>query len=663
MAKEESKIEEKNEKVSHGLKYYAREKKKMLAASKDEVAMFLDMDAMWQNKIELPAELLEIEGFHQVTPTEPSDSIQAARRLLATVEPKPTFYPLDSTPETRERANTIEKTLSWHYKQADTRSDGDMTGDIVFNALLYDKCDVFVEYLPWQNKLSGVEADPNWDDSGAFSFIVYHPGDVKTIRTSRGLQVVMVCTKLTPEEVIERWGDKAKTIIEDYANEKGRDAEYPDFVTYCDWWDKEDRVVWLEFSDGGDDEIEDNRVIIAAPHELPFIPFACRRGGKQLRPLLTGIQQAKSWVTTAIMESLLVTEAIKTGAAPLTFSNTNDGKSPNIDYTIIGGNVALKLNEHITPMVKPTIDHRLTELTDRLQTRMGSSTLPRMLRDPSFAGRQAFATFNAELRQSANVLDPAKKLSERILSDAYIIMLRWIIHSKEPLYAYDFADGKSETYGKQLAIDPQTIPPKDIYLEIELQTKLPLDKVSEMNAASLLVDKFGMSREEALEEINFIDAQSVMERGQQEQLSNAEFQNALVLIQAKGQAAAKEITDAQALQTQQKQMEMQQQAQQTQQMQQQQAAQPQQQDPMAQQQQQGQPQNPGDLAMAQQQSTARAAANMDPNDAAAELGRLTGGMQGMAHDPSRGGQSPTSALPGMLTKESMTKRTRGGSPT
>jgi len=660
---------EESEDTQHDLKYYEREKVKLINLNRARNTMYAAMDDMWHNNLKLPAQLTGSEGFHQVTPTEPSDSIQTARRLLSTVEPKITFHPLDDDIDTRERANVIESALLWHFQRASRRSVGNLVSDIVLSATLYDSIDAFVEYIPWQNEISKQVTGKSWETSGDYAITIFNPQDVYVNRTNRGVRSVLLYVEMTPDDVIDTWGDLAEEIIEEYAQSKGGDKEWPETVFYCDRWDKTDRVVWLEFSRDAV-TIEEKNVIIRAPHKLPFIPWVNRAGGSaidkkpeyQRRPLLTSVYQAKSWSSVAIMESLLVTEAIKTGAAPLTVSKTNNGKSPKIDYTQIGGNVPLQLNEDLQPMQKPQLDHRLAELTDRLEHRMGSSTLPSVLGDPSFSAGTAFASVNATLRAASNALDPARSLSENALADIFTLELMWLIHTKKPLYAYNHSDKRSESYGRQLKVDPKQLEPTDIYITVKLSANLPLDKISEINAVSLLMDKFGISKEQALEMLDFINAGSLIEQGAQEALTSAEVQNALMLIQAQGQAEAKRIMDAQQLETQQAQMEMQMQAQQ-----QQMAAQQPQQDPNAQMMQQpDQSQQPGaipgDLAMAQQQAVARASANISPDQAASELANLTGNMQGMASDPSMGGQSPSGALPGALTREAKTKRTKGGTP-
>ncbi len=287
--------------VQYDLSYYQREKSKLINDNKYRNEMYQAMDSMWHNDLKLPSQLTSIEGFHQVTPTEPSDSIQTARRLLSTVEPKITYHPLDNTIETRARANITEKALMWHYLRASRRSVGTLTSDIVLSALLYDSIDAFVEYIPWQNKISKQIKGKAWETSGDFDITIFNSQDVYVKRTKRGVRSVLLYVEMTPEDVIDTWGDMAEKIIEAYAETNGKDKQWPETLWYCDRWDDTDRVVWLEFSRDSV-EIEEQNVIIQAPHKLPFIPWVCRAGGSaidklpqhQRRPLLTSIYQAKS---------------------------------------------------------------------------------------------------------------------------------------------------------------------------------------------------------------------------------------------------------------------------------------------------------------------------------------------------------------------------------
>lgn len=655
----------KNQPTQHDLDYYSREKINLLSANKKRNDMFAEMDNMAHNVLSLPAELTRIEGFHQVTPTEPSDALQTAKRILSTVEPKITYYPLDNSISTRARADTIERALMWHYNRASKRSVSNLTADIVSSAFRYDEIAAQVVYLPWQNEISSQEKLDKWETSGDYAIIIHNPQDVYVKRTHRGVRTILLYTELSPEDVIDTWGDKAKKIIDNYVGGGKKKIDYPDTVFYCDRWDKTDRVVWLEFSKDAA-EIEEKNVIIREPHNLPFIPWVCRAGGSaidkkpeyQRRPLLTSIFQSKSWTTQAIVESLIVTEAIKTGAAPLTTSKTVNGKSPKIDYTIMGGNIPVGVQESVTPFPKPQIDERLHAIADRIDERMGSSTVPKVLSNPSFSAKAAFAAVNAILHAASNVLDPGRKLSEDALADIFSLELQWLIFKRKPLYAYDFQNKKSDTYGNQIMVDPQEIEPGDIYITVNLTANLPLDKVGEINAVSMLKKEFGISKERALEMLDFTDAESLVEEGVEDALSDAEIQKAIGVIAAEGQAAAKEIMDTQALGTQQKQMDMQSQQQQAQMAQQQQM---QQQQPQPGQEQMPPGQDPGQMAMVQQQQQAQSQAG-SPDQSASLLASITQNMQGQGFNPAQGGSSPSGSQPGALTREKKKRKTQGGAP-
>lgn len=681
--------------LDHEIDYYSREKTTLIKDNKARNDKFAAMDNMAHNILPMPQQLTNIEGFHKVIPTGPANALNTAKRILSSVEPHITFHPLDSTPDTRDRSDDIEKALMWHYKRAANRSSTNLTADVVMSAARYDEIAIQVIYLPWQNKLSGLGNPDKWDDGGDFSLILHKPSNIYTKRTHMGLNVVLLRSKLTPDDVIDTWGDAAAKVIDAYAETNGREKIRPENVIYCDRWDKKYRLVWLEFGDESSAaEIEEKNIIIAEPHKLPFIPWVCMAGGSALdkepehqrQPLLNSVYQARSWLTEGIVASLIVTEAIKTAAAPLTFSNTVNGKSPKIDYTNIGGNVALGMNEHIAPMQKPHLDERLETIKQQIEDDMGSSTVPKVLSNPSFSAKAAFAAVNAILHAASNVLDPLRGLSERALAGVFSLNLKWLIFSKKPLYAYDFTDKKSPTYGNQIMVDNRALSPSDIYITVELTPKLPLDKIGEINAVSLLKKEFGISKERAMEMLDFTDAETLIEEGVQEAMNDAEIGKVIAVITAEGQAAAKDITDAQALQTQQKQMDMQQQAQQAQMEQQQQAqqqAQQQQQPPqggdpsqMQGPSAQGMPQMPqppqgqdpmtamqGQAApQMQQQQAAQSAAGVAPDQAASILSQITDNMKGPAFDPSKGGQSPSGAQPGALTREKKKRKTQGGAP-
>lgn len=638
--------------------YYNNQKRKLLRENGARLRMFQAMDDMAHNRLEMPPELTRIEGFHQVTPTEPGDALRTAARILSTVAPKITYQPLDSNLMTRERANQVEKVLGWHYTRAGVRAVGkSITKDALTSAARYDEVTAWVDYIPWQRKLAKQTGkdEPGWEGGGRFAIHIYNPKEVHVKRSDYGVTAVFLYKQMTPDDVIELWGDKAEAIIK--KNTDDDPDKWPEFINYNDWMDKKDRLVWLSFESKQSDEDADGQkdnILMAEPHKLPFIPWACVSGGSsidtepeyQRDPLLSSVYQSGSWQTQAIMESIMATEVIKTAAAPLYEEETMDGKPIQPDYTVMGGVLSHRQGESVTALQKPQLDPRLRELADRTRDRIGSSTLPAALGNPTFSAGTAFASINAQLRAASNALDPMRTLTETWLSNVYKLMLKWLIFTNDELYAYDESNPKSSTFGDEIRIDPATIAPNDIYIAVKLTANLPLDRLSEINAVSLIMKTFGVSKERALEMLDITNAAELIEEGTQEALTDAEIQNALKVIGARGDAEAQRIVGAVQMELQQQQMAAQQQ---------QQAPPPPEAAPQV-------SPGPGLLNPAQmeQMSMAQAAANVSPDQAAQMMAGMTSNLQGAGFNPAMGGTPP--GMGGSPTREQVTMRDRGGNP-
>lgn len=635
------------------LTYYQNQADILIDQDLARDTMFDAMDQMYQNRWSLPSALSNLSWIHKVVDTGPHDALYSAARVLSTVEPKITYYPLDNRPQTKERCAQITKALAWHYKRASRRSVGSVTKDIVMSALRYDEIALQVVYIPWQKKVAETLKSRIWETAGDFAVIVHNPRDVHVKRSVYGVEAVLLCREMTAEDITALWGEAGTKAIEILRSTKTdkktgltETQTEDEAYTYYDWTDRVNRVIWIVPSDIDNEQKEQGgELVYKGEHKLKFIPWVNRMGGTALdnqaeykrHPLLASIYQAGQWETVNTLKTLEMSKAISTSAAPITVSQTMSGEAPEVDYTQPGGNVPLRQGENWTNAPTPQLDPRMRELTQQTAQAMGNSTVPRILQSAEFPSGAAFASLNTMLRSASAVLDPYRTTAELALSDMFTQMLLWVIESGQPLFSYDMDKASKTDQGAELLykVDPSTIDPENIYIEVELSANLPLDKMSELNAATLYVQQLGLSKERALQMLDHTNAADLIAEGIQEAFIQTEVQNRLKMIQARVDLEIQRMQQEQQMQMQQQQMAAQQQAQQP------------------------GPSPEGLAAQAAQQQGAQAAAGLTPEQQMQAFGQVF--PEGQAMNPAMGGMPPQMAAPG-ITREVIQGRGQNGEP-
>lgn len=642
--------------MKKSLSWYKEEAQDMLEADTERDNKFRAMDAYYRGEWNVPEKFKNVDWFHSIVDMGPHDALYAAARTLATLDPRPTYHPLDSTPETRARADLIERVLLWHYWRANRRSIGRVTWDIVMSALMYDEVAFQVVYHPWLEKLGGRKGKL-WEPGGDFSFNVHNPQNVHSVRTAYGLERVLVAKVLTVDEVCKTWGDYARKFEQAAMERKYRYCQYFEFM------DDTQRVAWVTATTTdlkstpqivSETAAAEEFLIFDEPHELPFMPWVARMGGSgihaepenQRHPLLDPIYRAKMWDTSNMLQSLKISTVIANVGQPKNMNITMDGQPPEIDMSQPGGEVTMRPGESRQPLPPPPIDSAILQTAEEMSQRIASSTLPKILQDPSAGNQMAFATFNASFNAAGNSLDPHRMLAENALADGFTQMLYWCIHARKNLYAWDTTS--KEGRGREMVVRWDELEPESIYISVKLDPKLPIDKVSQLNAGMLLKN-LGVPMNRILEQLNITDPEVVMDEAAQEALDQAELGKIIKRITAEGDAEAQAILQAAQMQAQQEAM----------------AAQQPPQEPQAG---TGNPlemlaQGPAGTteAESEQQAMARALAGMAPDQAAGIMQNTFGNASGQGFNPAMGGQSPTEMAPG-IGREQIRGRDRGGQP-
>jgi len=591
--------------------YYRSLAQIMLDNDQERNEKMLDYDDMYHVKFDLPEEVNDIPWMRAVPDTGAADSIDAGIRVLSATKPKITMTPLAPNEATRREANDRERNLSWQLSALNRRRSRSVQADMAESALRYAAVAAVVIDLDWQIKrakergrdTSSMEMARRYS---RFVVNVYNPKNVHVRRSIYGNEAVLLATKRKAIDVVAEWSHMAEDLQGLVDND--------DSVTYYYMMDLKNTVVWCEPEiNTGEDVQGQGFYVIEEPraHDLPFLPWVAMMGGsnledeeeKKYRPTLYALGASKNWDTHNLIRSINVSERIALAASPR-YKEEGPGQGiTEMDFTDPARIAKVTTGNTLDSLPTPAPDLALSDLDDRLATEAERSTVSRILQGGSLPSGTAFATLNLQTQTALGALKPPQELTEKSLAEMFTIMLLWVWHTKNNLHAYGTL--KRNDAGTEYIIKADELEPDAMYLEVEISTDQPTDRIQRANTAALAT-QFGYSKVSALEDMGVTDPEAELDRWYDERLFENEFN---LLLQRRQQEVMLEL----------QQMQQQLQAMQAQVMQQQQAQQE------------------------AQQAALQASA-------------------GGAFNPAEGGITPNMAQPGMMEYESATGNSRGGQP-
>jgi hypothetical protein len=610
------------------LEYYESIAKEAIDQDAEKIEMFQKFDAMEACEYELPAEMKVLPGIRTVMSTEPVDSLKAAIRVFSTAIPSIELHPLAPGKGENERMDGIEQAILWHFRRACAKPISPLR-EIVGQATRYMRCCFQVEYLPYSLKGRTDTRSKTMRKYGDFVWIPYDPKDVHATYDQYGLESVVMCTEMTAHELAKTIGEDnpgvKKLLREVRSGNDNKDgaADRRAVVLLYDYTDWDDRVKWCSLKSGSMKNSSGSSFeIMRKAHKLPFVNWVFVEGDN---PLLKSTVDSYAWEDAIVLGTLQNWLVVQSAAHPGYATVTPSGRGVDINYTSGVSTLDLKSGEAVNPLPPRILDPRLTEIYVSAVAKIRNTIGTKYLQNLDFPANTPFSTVNALITASLSNLNDPKRLSEAAIAEGFMMNLRWIAYTKEPLIGYRSQtldeDVPTLSRGAQMMVSANTNPtlpgefsvgdPEDIVISVELQADTATDKQARINNGVLMHERLKVPISRVHEEVGIENSKILVEEWMQEQFDDAEMKAELTRIQ--GQAE----------------LELQQQAMEAQQ----QAAQQQQQDAQQQAQQQG---------MGQQGPPTQ---GMSPEQTQFET------AQGSGFAPNMGGQPPQMMAPGATREQ------------
>jgi len=474
------------------------------------------------------------------------DAVFAPTRILSSLEPDFTFYPLAGDLENRERANMIERAIKWQFWGARKRRHSSIITEIVQSCIMYSAVAVELVDLDYQRKLRKAFKMPTsrFDRIrryGRFAFNLYNPRFIHAEYSQYGIERRLKKVVKSAYEIWSEYGEVADAIKKDALSKEG--TVY--YMLY-DLMDNEEQVVWLEPHTGSShkatSESKDAVVLIPpTPHKMEFIPWSIRCGGSGLETeekykyhsILASVLWFKQWDKINMIDSLTSSKAMATAGAPdiieegpIPQSTTKiDLDTPFVTAKATPGNTTKQLNP-------PQIDPRLAEVSADIRAQVMKSTVPGVLQNADIPSGMAYATYNLQLQNALSVVKPYQEMAERTLSDLCELMMLSVKYSKIDLRAYNWDKKNIETFGEEYIIEADTINEDGLYFDVKLKADVPSDEMVKLQASIQAVQGLGMAKEDALERFGVSDPITTINKRYEETLLENEIN--LIMTQKQG---------------------------------------------------------------------------------------------------------------------------------
>lgn len=363
-----------------------------------------------------------------------------------------------------------------------------------------------------------------------YTFDVYNPLTCYPDRDHLGLRGLLRRTETSWGAVLDEWGALTEEIS---WGAKGAPAR-AEKVILCDWYDYEQRAVWLESRNG--------EAILHADHDLPFLPvWAGVSEGTTLFdeperarfPLLFGSQRSKLWNRENLSLTMIYSLVFALGSNPLLVWKTEEeGGNLAIDRTLPGGVIRVRKDEALEMLAQKVLDSSQTYGLELAQSLNEESTISKMALGAPPDNALAFSAINTLVQSGRLPLMGLKENTGQGIAALVTTALKWLKHNG--------AEGnKLYADGSYVELRKADIP-DELLINVGLDPDLPTDKLNLANVAEALTrgEQPLASKRWARENILNIGQSDQMDSEiWREKRAQLEFQRAMAVLAAQVQQA------------------------------------------------------------------------------------------------------------------------------
>lgn len=524
--------------------------------SRDELYQKIDdaVRANFENPPELRA-LPWIQNRKFVT-TAPGDALNAAVRTFASRLPRMSIQPLSDDPEEYDRVEKLEELMQWEFTRMNMTGKKSPHWKIVEYAMKYCSVAIETEYLPYtyqdREKTPRVQQILN---SKNFLWRVHDPSTVHSRETDEVLEFVVRTAVYSAQELVDLFGKDNPGVREAISNIESpseMNSTMFSFYDLCDW---DARVKWICPNGGSmslNREAPVGIEIMRKERTIPFLPWVIVDNQE---PILKQMIDAGLWENVNILRTMQFSKAVDMAAHPEYWIQTPDGtlRNVNIDGTNPNQPIVTGPGVQVSKLQPPSIDPQMATITSQAESEVFRTTVAQILASvEKYAGTQNFSVVNAMLNAAVAQLSLAQMAAERAETLAFIQNFMWIDATDIPMVGFrTTTKSEKKKKGAEISINKEDFDPNYLYVSVKLNPNTIMDKQTEINVAINKVERLGMSREMAWEDLGLENYDLSATQKAQEDMFTAMIQAKQKEILMKPDLMAQQMQQAQQAQMQQ----------------------------------------------------------------------------------------------------------------
>lgn len=443
--------------------------------------------------------------------TAPADALNAAIRTFASRMPEVIIQPLSEDEDEYARTEQMEELMKWDFTRMNMIGSKSPHWKIVEYAMKYCAVAIETSYLPWVYQ--DARDDPRIQEilqSRNFRWTVHDPSNIHVRESDDVLECVVNCDVLTLQQLIDRFGKDNPGVNEALMQIKSKDRNDAkvlnttlfSFYDYTDW---NARCQWIVQNSGMttiDRDAPVGHEIMRKKRTVSFLPWVFVDNEE---PILKEMVLADLWENVNILRTMQFSKTVDMAAHPEYWIQTPDGtlKGVTIDNTNPNQPLVSKPGVSITQLRPPMIDPQMAMLTQTAEQEVFRTTVAQILASvEKYAGTQNFSVVNAMLSAAVAQLSLAQMCAERAETLAMTQNFRWIKETEIPMVGFrTTTKGEGKERGKEISIKPDEFDVRYLYLSVKLRPATVMDKQTDINNAINKVERLGMSKKMAWDEL------------------------------------------------------------------------------------------------------------------------------------------------------------------
>jgi hypothetical protein len=492
------------------LDYYADSAREAVYNDNDRDLIYQKIDDAANANFENPQELKALPWIQErkFVTTAPADALNAAIRTFAARMPRMEIQPLSDAPEEYERTEQHEELMKWEFTRMNMIGKKSPHWKIVEYAMKYCAVAIETAYLPFVYK--DTEKTPRIKEilrSRNFRWNVHNPANIHVRESDEILESVVNCDVLTAQQLIDRYGEDNEGIRKmlDKVNSSDATALNTTYFTLYDYTDWDARVIWVADNGGMayvNRDVPSGIEIMRKERTISFMPWIFVDNQE---PILKQMVTAGLWDNVNILRTMQFSKAVDMAAHPEYWIQTPDGtlRGVTIDNTNPNQPLVTGPGVNVQKLVPPQIDPQLANLTMTAEQEVFRTTVAQILASvEKYAGTQNFSVVNAMLNAAIAQLSLAQLAAERAESLALIQNFRWIDETDIPMVGFrQYGKGEGKERGAEVKIEKGDFDPDYLYLSVKLEPATIMDMQTEINNAINKVERLGMSKKMAWDEL------------------------------------------------------------------------------------------------------------------------------------------------------------------